>query len=587
MHRMSRAIGVVCIGGLLLTACSASAPAAASRRALPVQEAHGEAGGVPTAAELLDLAEARVDTAALWRHLRVLAHDSMLGRGPGQRGDSLTVGYLEAEFRRAGLEPGGAYGYLQPVALLRATTTPSLSVRAAGTTVHVRADEILAQAAGGGIDHLDGAPLVFGGYGIVAPEFDWDDWKDADLHGAVTLVLAGESPHLTARSFADARTPTYHVLTHLRAEVAAARGAAGVLVVVPAAFLTDPTLRWWLQDEYTLPGSPTGRPVPRFSGYIADSAAERIARAAGSSLEEWRALAEREDFTPVWTSAVADARLATVARPFTSHNVVGRVTGGDPLLRDECVVYLAHWDAYGIGPAVNGDSIYNGATDAAGAVAQLLAMATALQTMPTPRRTMVFVATTAEESGLFGAEAYIADPVCAPASTVLAVGVDWFVERASGEVTSNGLGYTSLDELVREIAGLQGRAVGGAFSFIYAGSDHMALMQRGIVGFFGGGVPLPTHEWLSHTPADEIDHGWDLTIAAQDAHLMLALGMSVANAGTRPYWTADSEFRRAGITAQTGAVPDGGITAQPGGSDTPPVRRTAQAAAPDGSRRQD
>jgi hypothetical protein len=497
------------------------------------------------------MAEARIDTASLWRHLRVLAHDSMLGRGPGQRGDSLTVRYIEAVFRATGLEPGGTYGYLQPVPLLRATTTARLSIAAADTTVHVAAHELIVQAAAVGSQRLDGAPLVFGGYGIVAPEFEWDDWKGEELEGAVALVLGGESPRLSARSFAGEATPTYHAFTHRRAEVAAAQGAAGVLVIVPAAFLTDPILRWWLQDEYTMPAARTGSRMPRFSGYIADSAAARIAHAAGSSLEEWRALAQAEDFRPLRTSAVADAQVNTSAQPFTSHNVVGRVTGSDPLLHTECVVYLAHWDAYGIGPAVNGDSIYNGATDAAGAVAQLLAMASALRSMPSPRRTMVFVATTAEESGMFGAEAYIEDPVCTPEKTVLAVGVDWFVERVSaGEVTSNGLGYTSLDPVVSDLAARQDRSVSGAFSFIFAASDHLALMRRGIVGFFGGGVPHPALEWLSHKPSDEIDDAWDLTSAAQDAHLMLALGVLVANADARPYWTADSEFHRAAARLQ-------------------------------------
>jgi Zn-dependent M28 family amino/carboxypeptidase len=550
-----RSLTAATVCALTLTACWAATPAPDAR---PRVAAPGTspAGSVLAPEQVLAMAEAGIDTAALWRHLRVLAHDSMLGRGPGQRGDSMTVAYLEGEFRRAGLQPAGAHGYLQPVALLRAATSAALAIRTAERTLELAANELIVQATGSGTELLDGAPLVFGGYGIVAPEFAWDDWKSADLHGAVALVLGGEAPALTARSFAGEGTPTYHFLTHRRAEVAAARGAAGVLVIVPAAFLTEPILRWWLQDEYTLPAMPTGAPVPRFSGYIADSAAARIAHAAGSSLEEWHALAQSADFRPVRTAAVLDAQVTTATQPFTSHNVVGKVTGGDPLLRTECVVYLAHWDAYGVGPAVNGDSIYNGATDAAGAVAQLLAMANALQDMPAPRRTMVFVATTAEESGLLGAEAYIADPVCAPQKTVLAVGVDWFIENGrAGEVTSNGIGYTSLDALVADIAARQGRSVGGAFSFIFAGSDHLALMQRGIVGFFGGGVPHATHEWLSHTPADEIDESWDLTGAAQDAHLMLALGVLVANADAPPYWTVDSEFRRAAAAVSARHLP--------------------------------
>jgi hypothetical protein len=549
----------VCL--VLVAACSTVSHRAGARNALAPATAVDTAAGasarggrLPDAGQILAMAQARIDTASIWRHLRVLAHDSMLGRGPGQRGDTLTVRYLEAEFRRIGLEPGGTYGYLQPVPLLRARATPSVAMRTpAGARVEIAAGEMIVQAQPGGA-RLDGAPVVFGGYGIAAPEFAWDDWKGADLDGAVVLVLSGEPPLLSARSFAGEGTRTYHSLPLWRAEAAAGRGAAGVLVVVPAAFLSQPIMRWWLQDEHTQAARPAGRPAPRFSGYIADSAAARIARAAGSSLEEWRALAQAAEFTPIRTALVADAEVAMSVQPFTSHNVVGRVTGSDPLLRDECVVYLAHWDSYGVGPAVEGDSIYNGAMDAAGAVAQLLAMAEAVQSMPTPRRTLVFVSTTAEESGLFGAEAYIADPVCPVQSTVLAVGVDWFNEHgAATAVTSNGLGYTSLDPLVGALAALQGRSLTGADSFLFGASDHMALMLRGIVGFFGGSdlytVAEPPTEWINHTPADEISDAWDLAGAAHDAHLMLALGVLVANADDRPYWTVDSEFRRAAEAA--------------------------------------
>jgi hypothetical protein len=530
----------------VLVGCSINPPAGGERSSGAGESAQ-RAGLLPAAA-VLALVEARIDSSMLWPHLRVLAHDSLLGRGPGQRGDALTVRYLEAEFRRAGLEPGGPYGYLQPVPLLRAVTTASLSVRGGGT-VQLGPDELIVQAAAGGTELLDGAPLVFGGYGIVAPEFGWDDWKDADLSGTVVLVLAGEPPALSARSFAGEGSRTYHFLTSWRGHVAAARGAAGVLVIVPAQFISDPTLRWWLQDDHTLPDFDTGT-VPRFSGFIADTTAARLASAAGASLAEWHTVAQDPDFVPVRLSAGLHGRIETVTRRFTSHNVVGRITGRDPVLRDECVVYLAHWDAYGVGPAVDGDSIYNGATDAAGAVAQLLAMASALRDMQPPRRTIVFVATTAEESGLFGAEAYINDPVCSADRTVLAIGVDWFNEGGpASAVTSNGLGYTSLDPLVGALAAQQGRTLNGAFSFLFGASDHAALMRRGIVAFFGGSdlysVAQPSTEWVSHTPADAIDERWDLSGAVQDAHLLLALGIMVANADARPYWTADSEFRRA------------------------------------------
>jgi len=268
---------------------------------------------VPLSDAAYDAAAATTTEATLSRRIDDLASDSMLGRGPGQRGDTLTVAYLEREMRAIGLAPGGNDGYRQPVTRRRLHATGGATFRANGRIVPLDSTTVIVAATTAGEFTAHDAPLVFVGYGIIAPEHQWDDYGAIDLHGKVALILDGEPEVVSARRF--------------------------------------------------------------------------------GTLDAWHGAAADSTIGPLELPLRLEATVRADGDSFVSYNVVGTVPGSDPSRRDECVVYLGHWDGYGIGPAVNGDSIYNGALDDAAGVSEMLLVAEAVRALPrAPRRTMVFVA---------------------------------------------------------------------------------------------------------------------------------------------------------------------------------------------------
>lgn len=514
----------------------------------------------------LTRAESLITEAALWPPIRALSDDSMLGRAPGTRGDTLTVRYLEAQFRAAGLAPAGAYGYRQPVGLRRLTASGTLAIRTPTGPSVASTDQFLIRGKREGRTALAAARVVFAGHGIVAPEFGWDDYKNVDVRGSVVILLNGEPAALAARTFGRSGAGTYHGIGNDRQlRYAAARGAAATAVRRGFGGINGPhNNRWRWEQSYQI-GDDDPDAQPPIAMRVTDSVLAQLARASGTTLAAWQAAAERPDFVPQRLPVTLDVAVNVQATPFVSHNVVGIVRGSDRMLAKECVVFSTHWDGYGVGPAYlrpdgSRDSIYNAAGDNAGGISELLAQAKAASSLrPAPRRTLVFIASTAEEGGLMGAHAYAAHPVCPMRRTVLAIGMDVFAAYgATGQVTDEGHGYTSLDSTFARLAAERGLRVvppTGAAN-MYAGSDHHALALRGVPAVFAGmsGVPADmTQQAVDsidalhpiHTPLDEIDASWRLAGAVQEARLLFALGVTVANGAQRPHWTVDSEFRRA------------------------------------------
>lgn len=388
--------------------------------------------------------DAFITVASLMQRTEALAHDSMLGRGPGQRGEAIATAYIAREMERIGLSAPASGSYLQPVPLQTAAAAGEAGFTTiAGVPIPLtQGRQVIISATAPGRQRLAGAPLVFVGHGISAPEFSWDDYKQVDLTGTIAVVLDDEPPTLSRRSYSPGQQ-TYHSRWFLRARHALARGAAGVVIVRSGSDSIHASRARRLQHAVTIGTAPRWYPVAPIVIHLSSSGAERLARSVGDSLAEWRLRSNDPTFTPEPLLLKLDVDFDVRTTPFISHNVVGVIPGSDPRLRDECVVYASHWDAYGIGPAVNGDSIYNGALDDAAGVSVMLAIAEAYRALPrAPRRTIVFLATTAEESLMLGADGYIADPVCPMAKTSLVVGLDWtWTWGRTDTIVSNGFGY--------------------------------------------------------------------------------------------------------------------------------------------------
>ncbi|HKH91139.1 MAG TPA: M28 family peptidase, partial [Gemmatimonadaceae bacterium] len=352
----------------------------------------------------------RISAAEIDGHLRFLSSDLLEGRAPGTRGGRLTAEYIAAQLRAAGIEPGVNGSYFQPVPIDVMATQPA-TIRAAASgkaTATLRQPEDV--VIWGGSAAPEGSArgeLVFVGYGATAPEYKWDDFKGVDLKGKVLLVLVNDPPAPAAEpTLFGGKAMTYYGRWTYKFEEAERRGAAGMLIV----HRTDQAGYGWQvvvgsnsTEHRLLTRDPKLPPPLGVRGWITDTAATSLLRQAGLDFAALRRQAESRDFRPVPTGITMDLAVNSTIKRVTSENVVGVVRGRDPQLNREYVALSAHWDHLGIGTPVNGDSIYNGANDNASGVATVLAIARAATTQqPRPRRSLLFVFVTAEESGLLG-----------------------------------------------------------------------------------------------------------------------------------------------------------------------------------------
>src|SRR5438477_5007847 len=339
-----------------------------------------------------------VDTAAMDAHLRFLASDLLEGRAPATRGGRLAAAYIATEFQALGLEPAGANGtYFQPVALVGMTPQPTVVLGKPGTSPDslVYRDAFVAWAERPAADISASGEVVFVGYGIRAPEWQWDDYKGVDLHGKVLLMLVND-PGLVNSTVFLGKVLTYYGRWTYKLEEAARQGAAGAIMIHTTESATYP---WevvrgsWSVEQFKLdqPRSPS----LAFAGWVTEASARAALAKAGLNLDSLTQAAARRDFHPVSTGLHASARIHSALRRVESENVVGRWSGTDARLGQEAVLITAHWDHKGIGPAVRGDSIYNGAEDNASGVVAILGAAQALTHLPRPARSIVFIATTA------------------------------------------------------------------------------------------------------------------------------------------------------------------------------------------------
>lgn len=526
-----------------------------------------------------DVARARRSITAdkLLRHIAVLASDGFEGRGAGTRGDSLSVGYLVDQFQRAGLAPGNPDGsYLQAVPLAR------VSVRGTARYTFPAHQPLELQTPRDWVVRfrrprpdttIADSPVVFVGYGVVAPAFGWDDYKGADVRGRTVLMLYGDPPvpdpqdpsRLDPTMFDGPRLSPYGN-PNAKVEVAARRGAAAVLIIhdSSAGFPYSGVASAYGR-ELIEAGEPLDSVSTTVSAYIRRARADELTAASGEDLDSLRTRALRRSFTPVPLDATAAYSISYRVRRFFSHNVVAKLDGSDPLLKREYLIYTAHWDHLGRDTTLSGDQIYNGAVDDAGGVAQLLEIGRAFRALSrSPRRSILFMATTAEEAGLLGATFYTAHPLYPLDCTLADINLDWFIPWGrSRRVTIHGAGNTTLDEVLEAALRDQGRMLApdtAAEQHYFERSDQYPFAAAGVPSLYPApgldfiGRPAgygrrvteayDTHDY--HQVSDEIRPDWDLSGAVQDARLYFDVGYRVIQAEGYPAWkptTAFPEFK--------------------------------------------
>jgi Zn-dependent M28 family amino/carboxypeptidase len=511
----------------------------------------------------------RITPAEIDGHLRFLSSDLLEGRAPATRGGRLAAEYIASQLRESGVEPGAGDSYFQRVPIDIVGADPAtIRVAASGRAqAALRYPEDVVVWAGSAAERsvADGE-LVFVGYGSRAPEYRWDDFKGMDLRGKVLLVLVNDPPApADDASRFGGRAMTYYGRWTYKFEEAERQGAAGMLIIhttEQAGYPWHTVVGSWAKEQRMLPRSPS-LPAPLgVRGWITDSAATALLSSAGLDLAELRRRAERRDFRAVSTGIRLNASFANTVQHLESENVVGVVRGTDPARRDQHVAFSGHWDHLGIGPAVNGDSIYNGSLDNASGVANLLAMARVAAQGPRPARSLLFVFVTAEESGLLGSEFFALNPTVPLAGIVATLNID------GGNLLGRSTDFRVLGDtkssLGPRFAGLiSGR--GWRVSpdehpergYFYR-SDHFSFAKAGVPAvsiaagteFEGRPAGWGTQQQEAYTarcyhqPCDEYRPDFDLSGAAQLAELVLEFGMALANGDALPTWNADAEFRR-------------------------------------------
>lgn len=507
-----------------------------------------------------------VSQETLGRHMERLASDEFLGRMPFTEGEEKTVNYLEEEFSDLGLSPGNGDSYFQEVPLVEITGTPSEKMKISGqenfeldyfedfVALTLKPEEEVS---------LQGSELVFAGYGIVAPEYDWNDYEGVDWEGKTAVVLVNDPGFATGDStLFKGNEMTYYGRWTYKYEEAGRQGAAGIIIIhetAPASYGWNVVQSGWSGAQLNLESD---APVADVQGWITKEAANRLFEASQIENKDFNELALKEDFEPMPMGITASVKVTNEIKRNESKNVVALLEGSTR--KDETIIYSAHWDHLGVGRPIDGDSIYNGAVDNASGTAALLAIAEAFKKGTQPERSIVFLAVTAEEQGLLGSAYYAENPIFPPEKTVANINIDALQSPGPmKDLTITGYGHSEMDRYATEAAETQGRYVipdPEAEKGYFYRSDHFNFAKIGIPALYASGsfegfeisadsIKTMNDDYTAnryHQPSDEYDP--ETTVLSgirSDLQLFYEVGLRLSNEDYFPKWYDDSEFKAA------------------------------------------
>ena len=507
-----------------------------------------------------------IDTGSFTAYVKALSADEFLGRKPFTKGDTLAVDYIADEFQKIGLEAGNGDGFFQEVPMIEITSTPDPSLVLGKDGDQLRLtyldDYVMTSPRTDTQLTISETELVFAGFGIVAPEYEWNDYAGLDAKGKTVVVMVGD-PGFYDDTLFKGDTMTYYGRWTYKYEEAARQGATGILIIHE----TDAASYGWnvVRSGWTGPQldleTPDGAPTPpAFEGWITTDAANKLFELAGRT--DLVAQAKKPGFKPVPLNVTTGISIANEVRRSTSNNVLGKITGSE--YPDEYLIYTAHWDHLGVGEPVDGDSIYNGAIDNASGIAALFELAKAFKGAETPpERSILFLAVTAEEQGLLGSAYYATHPVYPLSKTVANINIDALspVGRTS-DIAVIGLGHSDMDDYVALAATRQGRTVvpgGNPSAGSFFRSDHFSFAKVGVPALYTGAgsnvIGKDSAEVAHlrevfgkryHHVSDAYDTTWDVSGMIEDIQIAFAVGYTLSRERTFPEWKSGSEFKAAG-----------------------------------------
>lgn len=511
----------------------------------------------------------------IMQHTRVLSADEYEGRGPGTKGEELTVKYLTEQMQRIGLKPGNPDGtYVQKVPLAGFTGQPTASFTAGAKKIDLNfpTDYVAVSRRFVPESKVENSDLVFVGYGVVAPEYGWDDYKGVDVKGKTIVMLindpavpdASDPSKLDEKMF-KGKAMTYYGRWTYKYEIASEKGAAAAIIIHetgPAGYPYEVVSGSWSRENFDIQKPDKNMSRVAVESWITTDRAKELITAGGQDFDALKKAAVTKDFKPVTLNVKANMTVKNTLREIESANVVGKVEGSDPALKNEYVVYTAHWDHLGRDPKLAGDQIFNGALDNASGTAALLEIAEAFTKLATPpKRSVLFLSVTAEEKGLLGAKYYAENPIYPLNKTLANINMDGVDQWGrTKDVTMVGDDNSSLIDLLKEAASSQGRVVNPdpeSEKGFYYRSDHFEFAKQGVpalyadtgVDFIGKDASYSKQkrdEYTNkdyHKVSDEIKPDWDLSGAVEDAQLLTMIGYRVAQGDKYPEWKATSEFK--------------------------------------------
>jgi Zn-dependent M28 family amino/carboxypeptidase len=508
-------------------------------------------------------------------HIKTLSSDEYEGRGPGTKGEELTVKYLTEQFQKLGLKPGNLDGtYVQKVPLAGFTGQPTASFVAGSKTINLEfpKDYVAVSRRLVPESKVENSDMVFVGYGVVAPEYGWDDYKGVDVKGKTIVMLINDpavpdpgNPAKLDEKMFKGKAMTYYGRWTYKYEIATEKGAAAAIIIHetgPAGYPYEVVSGSWSRENFDIqkPDKNIGRVA--VESWITTDRAKELFAATGQDFDALKKAAVSKDFKPVELTAKANFDVRNTVREINSANVVAKLEGSDATLKNEYVIYSAHWDHLGRDPKLQGDQIFNGALDNASGTAALLEIAEAFtKVSPAPKRSILFLAVTAEEKGLLGAKYYANNPLYPLNKTLANINMDGVNQWGrTKDITMVGDDNSTLIDLLRDVAKEQNRVANPdpeSEKGFYYRSDHFEFAKQGVpalytdsgIDYIGKDAAYSQQkrdEYTAkdyHKVSDEIKPDWDLTGAVEDAQLLTTIGYRVAQGEKFPEWKAGSEFK--------------------------------------------
>ena len=513
-----------------------------------------------------------IDAGDFAEHVKQLASDAFGGRGPGTPGEEKTVEYIKAQFARIGLQPGNGSDWFQTVPMVETTAdeaSASMVATVGGATQALKfgTDMVIGTRTGQAQVDIKDSPLVFIGYGVDAPEQQWNDYAGIDVKGKTVVMLVNDPGfHAGDAKLFDGKRMTYYGRWTYKFEEAARKGAAAALIIHDtegASYGWDVVKNSWSGPQYDLPAKDDPAPRVPAQGWITGEAATALFKAAGQDLAKLRAAANKRGFKPVPLDASLSLALKSTSVEKASRNVVGLLPGSET--PDEAIVYMAHWDHLGTHDGETGDNIYNGAVDNATGVAAIMEIAESFRKAKVPpKRSILFLVVTLEESGLLGSKYYVAHPVIPLDKTVAVFNLDALspVGKAR-DITVVGKGSSQLEDLLKPLLDAQKRKPVGETNTAagyYFRSDHFNFAKAGVPSLYldsgtdlleggqaaGDAAGKDYTDNRYHKAGDHFDAAtWKLDGIIQDLEVVTTLGTTLANDGQWPNWYAGNPFKAA------------------------------------------